>query len=193
MERLRYSQNIVFQIRVIYSFLQLFLKSIYKCIDSTHIWSAQLNEFLQTEFSCVNNTRSKDRTFLVPGNPPPRAFSRHSLTSNRIGCFYLVLYSREMEPYRVYSCVSDFSWLHVFVIYLHHCMYLDCSFSWPYIIPICKDVTIYFSNLYLFIYLFLTVLGLCRCSDLSLAAENGDCSLAAEHGLQGSEVAIPRL
>ena len=44
-----------------------------------------------------------------------------------------------------------------------------------------------------FIHLFLAVLGLCRCSDLSLAAENGDYSLAAEQGLQGSAVAAPRL
>ena len=69
MERLRYSQNIVFQIRVIYSFLQLFLKSIYKYIDSTHIWSAQLNEFLQTEFSCVNNTTAR-QNISGPWEPP---------------------------------------------------------------------------------------------------------------------------
>lgn len=37
----------------------------------TRIPSAQLNEFLQTEFFCVTRIRSRDRTLLVAENSQP--------------------------------------------------------------------------------------------------------------------------
>lgn len=120
------------------------MKCIYIYIMYPRIPSAQLNEFLQTEFFCVTRIRSRDRTLLVTENPQPWALSRYSLTANRRRCFYLVWYFIGMEPYSMYSFVSDFSWLHAFVIYLHHYMYYRLFILMATYYPICEDLTTYF-------------------------------------------------
>ena len=96
-----------------------------------------------------------------------------------------------MEPYSVLLCVSFLLFLRF--IYITAC--IQIVHSPGHILSQSVKMSQFIFPIFFkkFIYLYLAVLGLCCCSDLSLAAENGDYSLAAEQGLQGSAVAVPRL